>query len=153
MFSSCWYVIGLLPWNWNSPIRLCGSQGCFSLLSLDQSIECLAFALEKCHNSLLLSQEEGVQRFEMALFFSCHVTYWFLSLTWPCLEWTVCVCTFLCVVSVFPCIISFRSGELCHAAFSTGKQFIHPASPVIHFWNIMTGLKYEHCSQVAKKPP
>lgn len=56
---------------------------------------------------------------------------------------SVCVCTFLCVVSMFPCFISFRSGEFCHATVSSGKSLSATASPVIHFWNKMTSLKYK----------
>lgn len=57
-------------------------------------------------------------------FFPCHVTHRSLSRPCLCLEWAVCVCTFLCVVSMSSCTISFRSGEFCHAAISSGKQFI-----------------------------
>ena len=101
----------------------------------DQSTKSLAFTLDSYHISFLWAQEGWL--WNGIVFFSCHIIYWFLSLTWSCLDLALCVCVCVCVHSLFcavstsACIISFRSGEFCRAAFSSGKAVY---LPLPHHW-------------------
>lgn len=103
-----WCMIGLLPWHWGKNTRLCGSCGCRWLTSLDQFLKRLASTLDEHHFLKFLSQREGVLRlWNGTVFFSCHVTYWFGSLT--DLVWNEqCVCARFCALC--PCFpVSFLS--------------------------------------------
>lgn len=99
--------------------------------SLDQSTKSFSISSQKMpHFFTFILGRKYIEAFKQYrfLFLSCYIL---ISKSYSTLFGmsSMCVCTFLCVVSTFPCIISFRSGEFCHAAFNSGKSLSATASP------------------------